>query len=446
MDAVETAGDRLTPRGPGRRGLLFGVTSSASARAFLVGQIAHLSNFGPSTLICDGPTTAAFAEEERARFRHVSMRRAPSPARDLIALWKLMWIYQREKPYASIVGTPKMGLLGGLAAWSTRVPVRVYVMHGLRLEGARGLGRLVLRLAERVTCLVATNVVAVSPSLAGTAIDMRLADGDKISVLGHGSPNGVDTVHFRPPSTDERREARARWEVPDDAEVLAFVGRLTVDKGIRELIAAWGLLAAGHPRTHLLVAGVWELPGHVALALRDLARDPRVHLLGQMPPRPVYWAADLLVLPTYREGLGLVVLEAAACEVPAVTTKVTGAVDTVVDRLTGYLVAPRDVSALAAALTEALDTDAHRRLGPAARARTVDLYARPLVWSHWQAALRRWGVPEVCPGPATSASPVATPGGLGPSVVAGPLHGEGAPYHAASAGLEARPREPGSSA
>jgi glycosyltransferase involved in cell wall biosynthesis len=146
--------------------------------------------------------------------------------------------------------------------------------------------------------------------------------------------------------------------------VIGFVGRVVRDKGLIELAQAWRVLVEEYPSLHLLVAGPFEpqdpIPPDVEATLRN---DPRIHLAGMVHDMPsIYRALDLLVLPTYREGFGTALLEAAAMGLPVVATRIPGCVDAVRDGETGLLVPVHDVEALTTAIRRYLGDPELRRL------------------------------------------------------------------------------------
>jgi glycosyltransferase involved in cell wall biosynthesis len=162
--------------------------------------------------------------------------------------------------------------------------------------------------------------------------------------------------------------------IPEGALVAGFVGRIVRDKGLIELTKAWQVLRDEFPMLHLLLAGFFEpfdpVPPEVERILRT---DPRIHLAGYVDnPAPIYAASDVFAFPTYREGFGLVAVEAAAMELPVVATRIPGVVEAVEDGVTGTLVPPRDAEALARAIRIYLnDPDLRRRHGRAGRDRAL---------------------------------------------------------------------------
>jgi len=242
-----------------------------------------------------------------------------------------------------------------MGASLTRVPVRIYHQHGLPLVTATGLKRHILRWTERTACRLAHQVICVSESVREVAIAEGLCPREKIKVLEHGSIDGIEGDRkFNPAriSAESAQLVRARYQIPQGALVMGFVGRIVRDKGLSELAQSWRVLREECPSLHLLVAGPFEsqdpIPADVEATLRS---DPRIHLVGMAHDMPsIYRTLDLLVLPTYREGFPASLLEAAAMEVPVIATRIPGCVDAVRDGETGLLVPVRDAEALTAAI------------------------------------------------------------------------------------------------
>ena len=347
--------------------IFFVVTASISL-GFLNRQLQQLKRRGWRTAVASAPTVPGqleqFAQREEAEAHVVAMEREISPRADALALWQLVQTVRKVRPDVVNVGTPKAGLLGGLAGVMSRVPVRIYTLHGLRLETVTGARRHLLLAAERLAMACAHRVVCVSPSLRDRVHELRLAPAHKTVVLGAGSVNGIripDQATVHPQS----ELYRAALDLPAGTPVVGFVGRFTRDKGIAELLSAYQLVRAQRPEAKLLLVGDFEEGDPVAQALRrEIETDPGVIRAGFVPDVTAYYPLmNVLALPTYREGLGLAILEAAALGVPAVTTDATGARDAMQPGITGWRVPVGDAQALASALLEALDqpTEAVRR-------------------------------------------------------------------------------------
>jgi glycosyltransferase involved in cell wall biosynthesis len=309
----------------------------------------------------------------------VPMHRSIAPLADLVALVRLWWILGNYKPDIVEFSTPKAGLLGVLAARLRGVPRRVYMLRGLKLERSRGFKRWILLTAERVACSCAHVVLCNSKSLRAEALALGLAPAARLLVLGEGSSNGVDVERFSPgPSS-----VREQFSIPRGAPVVGFVGRLTRDKGLPELIEAFDRILLAEPSTHLLLVGWFDRAEDALDAeLRHrILNHPRIHCSGFVSDTaPFYRGMDVMVLPTWREGFPNAVLEAQASGIPVVTTEFTGARDAVVAEVTGLLIPPGYPEAIVEAVVKLLRDPMRRfQMGRAARAWVTEHYSEERV-------------------------------------------------------------------
>ncbi len=227
---------------------------------------------------------------------------------------------------------------------------------------------------ERIAGCCAHSVVCNSRSLLARALALGIAPASKLVVLGEGSSNGVDLKRFAPGPSCIREQIR----IPRDAPVIGFVGRLTADKGLPELLEAFAEILGHEPRAYLLLVG-WFDAAEDALEVGMRARiegHPRIVCTGFVADTvPYYRAMDLMVLPSWREGFPNAVLEAAASGVPVIATHCTGSQDAVVPEVTGLLVPPGDPEAICEAVLGLLsDTDRCRRMSVAARKWVAENY------------------------------------------------------------------------
>lgn len=370
--------------------LWIGVTHGLSARLLLRGQLKYLHEKGFEVTVVGSPGSdlETAAEREGVRALEVDMRREISPWRDLRALIRLILLLRAERPQIVCAGTPKAGLLLMLAAKLTSVPVRIYLLRGLRLETASGLRRAILRATERLAAACSGTVICVSRSLRERYLDLGLTAPSKARVLGSGSSNGVDLERFEDVAGAPSNErAHHESERENDAKVVGFVGRLTRDKGITDLIQAYDIVRAQISDARLLLVGGFEDGDPVEPAtVRRIESDEGIIAMGEVTePERYYQAMDLLAFPSYREGLPNAPLEAAASGRPTVGYRVTGTVDAVVDGVTGELVEAGDTDALAGAIINYLNDPARTaRDGAAARQRAATEFHRERVWRLWR--------------------------------------------------------------
>ena len=334
-------------------------------------RLMRARGFDVTVISSPGERVERCAREEGVRAVPVPMARPIRPWQDLKSLLGLFLVLRSLRPHVVNAGTPKAALLGMIASWVLRVPVRIYVVRGLRLETVRGPLRWVLALMERITSFCATHILYVSRSLREIYEEMGLGPRRKGVLLLEGSSRGVEIARFA--RTAERVEAgralRARLGIPMDARVAGFVGRLTRDKGIEDLVKAFHQLDSGQPDLHLLVVGRLEEDDRPSPEILErMQSHPRIHLTGPLEDvGPAYQAMNFLVLPSYREGFPNVPLEAAAAGIPTVGYRSTGVRDAIVDGVTGELVERGDVEGLARAIARyASDPDLCDRQGKAA--------------------------------------------------------------------------------
>ena len=355
----------------------FAVTS-AMAWIFFEEMVRALRDGGFDPILMSSPGEQLDYIAEKAGVRHaaIPMRREIAPLSDLRSLWRLYRLMRQTRPTITNVGTPKAGLLGGLAAWLAGVPCRIYTLHGLRLETTAGWKRTLLRWTERLACSCAHRVICVSPSLRRRAVELKVVSAEKTAIMGSGSSCGVNVQRFSPQVVNAavRNRLAERLGIPNGVPVIGFVGRFTRDKGIPELVTAFGQLRQDWPELRLLLVGDFEAGDPVPPGIRrQIETDPHMVRTGfVVDTAPYYGLMKVFVLPSYREGFPVVSIEAQACEVPVVTTTATGAIDSIVDGVTGFLVPVGNAPALAARIDQLLrDPQLRARMGQSGRALVV---------------------------------------------------------------------------
>jgi glycosyltransferase involved in cell wall biosynthesis len=367
---------------------LVNAVNSAIAVGFLQGQLQFFHDRGfDVTVLCPERRKDEWevARPEGIPIIEVPMEREIAPFKDVVSFWRLWRIMRVIRPTVTNVGTPKAGLLGGLSAWLNSVPCRFYTLHGLRFETTTGLRRQLLLCAERLACRFAHRVVCVSQSVREKAVAFGLASRERTLVFGAGSCNGVDASRFAatPEMKQRAAELRRRLGIPEQAPVALFVGRFTCDKGIPELMQAFVRLDDQFPDLRLLLVGCFEdgdpLPFEVR---RRLETTERVILAGAVnDTRPYYAIADVLVLPSHREGLPTVILEAQAAGKPVIGASATGIVDLLVDGETGLVFPVGDVTALAEALAKLIsDKGLATKLGLAGQEQVQRDFRQEQIW------------------------------------------------------------------
>jgi glycosyltransferase involved in cell wall biosynthesis len=331
------------------------------------------------------------AQREGAEAVGVPIKRTISPWADLVSLARLWWLLMARRPDLTEFSTPKAGLLGSIASLLAGVPRRVYMLRGLKLESTKGLKRRILLVTEKVAANCSQVVLCNSASMRNEALALGIAPASKLKVLGDGSSNGVNLARFSPGPSD----IRERLAIPANAPVVGFVGRLTRDKGVPELIEAFDTILSRVTEAHLLLVG-WFDAAEDALdetVRKQIENHPRIHCTGYAADTaPYYRAMDVMVLPTWREGFPNAVLEAAATGIPVVTTLCTGSRDSVVPEVTGLLIPPGYPEAISEAVLKLLlNRNLRLGMGTAARQWVLEHYTNErvlgLVTSYYKSML-----------------------------------------------------------
>jgi glycosyltransferase involved in cell wall biosynthesis len=325
-------------------------------------------------VICSGgPEFERLRQITGLRLFQIDIRRRVSPVRDVLTLLRL-YLHFRKFRYDIVHSvTPKAGLLAMLAAWLAGIKKRFHHFSGQAWISQRGFVRWAARFSDRLVVRLATRCYSDSYSQRQFLEDEGLAPAGVIQILGDGSIAGVDLDRFNPIRLRPlRSHIRKRLDIPDEAALIIFVGRVTHDKGIRELVAALDIVSKTINACLLIVGSdephIESLSTELLAVLRS---HPRIRWIGYSEEPELYMAsADILCLPSYRESFGVVLLEAAALGVPAVATRIVGITDAIKDGETGILVEPKNADDLAAALTRLIsDKSLRENLGRAARQR-----------------------------------------------------------------------------
>ena len=347
----------------------------------LGGQIRFIADAGHEVdLICSrGPGFEELAKIPGIRIHAIEIPRRISPLLDAIALIRLFHLFRRRGYDIVHSTTPKAGLLSALAGRLAGVPVRMHTFTGQPWAELSGIIRWLAVTSDRVVTRLNTQCYADSGSQQKFLVNEGICTSDRVLVLGAGSLAGVDIKKTEQTKALFRSAAvRKTLAIPDEIPVIAFVGRVTRDKGIVELIQAFEHILAAGVDCFLIIVGPFETGGDAALEkeLTQVRHHPKIRLIGYDATPGKYLAiADLLCLPSYREGFGNVVIESAVMGIPTVGTSIIGLADSVVDGVTGLLVQPKDSRALADALVLLLrDKGRRTRMGLAARERAIQLF------------------------------------------------------------------------
>lgn len=357
-------------------------TVPMSIDVFCRGFLKELEAEGYDVTVVSSPgeAMARIAEREGVKTVEVEMERRIAPLKDLRSLWNLYKAFRRIRPRLVHTITPKAGLLGMMAAKLAGVPVRLHTFTGLVFPTATGLVQKILVMTDRMTCACATHVNPEGEGVKNDLVNYGITR-KPLRVLGHGNVRGIDLEYFDPEREDVK--SAAAEIAADGMTTILFVGRVAGDKGVNELVEAFERVHSRHADTRLVVVGPDEqsidpLKPWVA---KRIAEGEGILTTGrQTDVRPWMAAADMLVLPSYREGFPNVVIEAGAMGLPSVVTNINGAREIIIEGENGLIVEAHDADGLERAIERLIEDAALRkRLAGKARKMVADRYEQGYV-------------------------------------------------------------------
>lgn len=327
--------------------ICFVTTLAKSYREFLLGLSYHLIehyNYDV-TFICSDDRKIGQVCNEHLHFIPVNMKRGIGFDGPKV-IWKMYKIFKREKYDIVLYGTPNGSFYASIASNLAGIKNRLYYNWGLRYQGFTGWKRALVKQMIKTICTNSSVIEVESYSILETAIKDGLYKRDKASVIWNGSACGVDLKKFDYNKRDEwRRLIRKELGINSDTIVFGYAGRLNRDKGVNELVEAFAGLKEKND-VMLLLIGDYDDVGTTITPenINRIENSDNIKHIGYTSKLEEYYAAlDVFCSLSYREGFGLVVIEAAAMGAPAVVSNVPGQYDTIVENKTGVLAEVKNV-------------------------------------------------------------------------------------------------------
>lgn len=327
-------------------------------------------------MVCDKDSEFQSKLSSNINYIPVTMKRGVSLSA-IRSIIQLKQIFRCEKFDLIQYSTPNASLYASLAGKITKTPVRLYCQWGMAYVGMSGIKRMIFKMLEKVICSMSTWIEPDSRSNLKFAHSEKLYKEEKGSVVGNGSACGVKFEKFDVSLKEEyRRQMREMFGIPERAFVFGFVGRITRDKGINELLLASRRILEEYPNTFFLILGAEEGIHTLNAEMYEWSRGCKNFIYtGNVDNVEQYLSAmDCYVLPSYREGFGMSTIEAEAMEVPVVVTDIPGPIDAMQENITGKIVKKADWKSLYDGMIEMYKMDDVKRLamGKAGRSFVLD--------------------------------------------------------------------------
>jgi glycosyltransferase involved in cell wall biosynthesis len=372
----------ITRRNSVRRKVCFVVTTPFAINSFLLAPILSLINNNWDITILTNKNQIPVSDKiltSCVKIKSIPIARKISLLGDIISLLYITRniFYHKYDVVHSI--TPKAGLLAMIASYICSTPVRIHTFTGQVWATKTGITRYFLKSFDYLIAKSATNILVDSLSQLDFLVSQGVVDTKNATVFGSGSICGVDLNRFRP-NKIIRNQVRNNLNIPNDAFLLLFVGRLTEEKGINELVSSFVDLSTANLNLHLLLVG----PIETSIS-QKIKQNKKIHLVEYTSvPENYYCASDLFCSPSYREGFGMTLLEAAATGLPSISTDIYGVRDVVVNGVTGLLVPPRNVEKLTVAINYLIQNpDICSKMGRIARLNAEKKFDESIISCQW---------------------------------------------------------------
>lgn len=350
----------------------------SSAINFIGGQFLYFREKGGHDmhLICSpGDGIEDFCKKNLVHYHSVKMNRQISFLDDIKALIEICRYIQKNKIDIVIAHQSKGRLLGMIAARICGVKFRITFAHGVVYETMSGIKRKLLIWNDRLVSAIANRVVCVSNYVIEQRRKDNIDKAGKCVLLGKGSCNGLDTIYkFNPDlvSTEDINAIRCKYGLMPDDFIIGFCGRLVRDKGVIELIEAYDLFKSKHPYRSVKLFVIGQPEKRDGLPKETLSRlnsDDSIIFTGRIPFAEIqkyYLVMNVLVLPTHREGFGMVSVEAQAMRIPVIVSDYTGCAETIINGETGLYI-DGTPNSIVKALELIIDSEYAKELGSKGR-------------------------------------------------------------------------------
>ena len=364
-------------------------TIPMSLRFLLKGQMSFMSENGFDVIMIssDGKELKDVIENEKCSHFIIPFTRKITPFKDLMATFSLYRLLVKEKPDIVHTHTPKAGLVGMVASFFARVPVRLHTVAGLPLMEATGLKKVVLNFVEKLTYRCSTKVYPNSYGLKNFILKNRFTTENKLKVIGVGSSNGIDTSYFDSQlfSSKEKNKLKSKLGIERNDFVFIFVGRLVADKGINELVEVFNELCLELKGIKLLLVGPFEdeLDPLSEKTKLLISSQDKIILAGyQNDVRPFFAISNSLVFPSYREGFPNVVMQSGSMGLASIVTDINGCNEIIQNNYNGIVVPTKDVQSLKRAMSRLFkDKELYLKCSAKSRSNIVNKYEQKLYWN-----------------------------------------------------------------
>lgn len=365
--------------------ICFVTTISLTLKMFVLklAEYIHENTDWDISFICSNDDEFANSLPSYIHYYPVHMERGISLS-GIKAMFEIRRIFNREKFDLIQYSTPNASLYASIAGKLSGVPVRLYCQWGMAFVGFNGIKRKIFKLEEKLVCSLSTHIEPDSHSNLNFSYKEGLYPKSKGNVIWNGSACGINLSKFDvSKKTYYREEVRRKLGISKDAIVFGYVGRITKDKGVNELYYAFKKISENNRNCYLLMVGPIENDNSVQRSLVEWTKNSdRVIFTGFTNVVEQYLSVmDVYILPSYREGFGMGVVEAEAMGVPVIVTDIPGPIDAMENGATGLIVKKADADSLYNSMKTMMeDNDLLKQYGMRGRSLAVQNFNQDILF------------------------------------------------------------------
>ena len=330
-------------------------TLPGTIKSFMLSNLEYVSDHGYECYCISSPGEL---NSEKVTFIPISQMKwgLMSPLQFIKCVRALYKIFKREKFDIIQYATSNAALCAAIAGWLTKIPVRINCQWGISYPIYKGWKRWLFYYSTKLVCRLSTSVQPDSKGNLNFSIENKLYPANKGEVLYNGSACGLDLNKYNYHKREEwRKEIFQKYNLSGYSKVYGFVGRLVVEKGINELLDAF--IKLNKPDSCLILVGSIKNVDSLNQELYNKAKSqPNIIIVGLVPNAAKYYAAfDFMVLPSYQEGFGMSVLEAAGEGTPSIITNIKGPTELIKDGYNGLICNVKSSESLLSAMKRAYE-------------------------------------------------------------------------------------------
>lgn len=317
------------------------VSTPMTVKAFLLKHIDILSKEYEITIVSNSNLDLYQEYKIKCLSKYIPINRKINFLEDIKSIIILYRFLKKENFNLVLSVSPKAGLISSVSSFLARIENRIHFFTGQVWATKHGLFRFILKSVDRLIAMLNTNNLVDSPSQKEFLIKENIANKNKVTVLLYGSISGVDVNKF---SFNEeiRLELKNKYKIENSDIVFMFIGRLNTDKGIFDLVRAFDKVLKEYENVKLFLIGPDE--ENIENQICEFLKFKNVIRIDYVSnPQEILNIADILVLPSYREGFGTIVIEAASMGIPCIASDIYGLNDAIVNNETGLLHKVKDV-------------------------------------------------------------------------------------------------------